>query len=482
MSPYYQRAIKILFIIIMLHLIVIYILALRERFVSISTNDYIINYSIKDISSSFMEEYDTKKIIEQGQQLIELGKSNEAILKFNEAIKVDPKNRFSYLGRGIAMTRQNELEDAMSDFDFIIKMFPDKPEGYYGTAIVYAKKQDYENALYNINKAISINPNDGQYFSDRGFIYYNKKELENAKQDFRQALSINPECPYANLGLGEVYRKYNLLDEAALYLEKSIEINQKIAKSHIFLASVYFDQDLFIKSLLTYFEELKKIREYGKIDDFHEGACYAEIARILSMIDEPERAKYYINLFYNSVNIHDMYEGETEYSLGLISDIGNAFFELSAFYPEYYNKAFYYYKRCLELSDRYSNTSNFYHNFQCGWCLWETDNYKEAIEYYKEALKWKPDYEARYETWMQGHILLLLGKYDQAVKKLNQSIKIDPDFENALFSRSLLYYLNGDYKKALDDCNHIIELRNKNKAIAVFYKKAINLKKNIENQ
>lgn len=199
------------------------------------------------------------------------------------------------------------------------------------------------------------------------------------------------------------------------------------------------------------------------------------------MIDEPERAKYYINLFYNSVDIKDMYEGETEYSLGLISDIGNAFFELSTFYPEYYNKAFYYYKRCLELSDRYSNTSNFYHNFQCGWCLWETGNHKEAMKYYTEALKWKPEHEARYETWMQGHILLLLGKYDQAIEKLNRSIKIDPDFENALFSRSLLYYLKGENNKAIDDCNYIIELRKNNKAIAVFYKKAMNLKDNIEN-
>ena len=81
---------------------------------------------------------------------------------------------------------------------------------------------------------------------------------------------------------------------------------------------------------------------------------------------------------------------------------------------------------------------------------------------------------------MQGHILTLLGRYDEALEKLNRSLELDPTFENPLYSRALTYYKKGEKEKALSDLNKVIKLRKEGNAIAIFNRKAERLKKEIE--
>lgn len=408
------------------------------------------------------------------------GRTHRAISEYTELIKNNPKNISLYSDRGTTYARMGRLEEAEADFRKIKGMYPEKPEGYHGMAMVHAKRFKFRKAMDNIQTAIKMMPDNPQYLADRGFIKIHIHKYNEAKEDMKKALEIDPLNPYANMGLGEVHRMQDNLEKGAKYYEKAIALDPTIPKSNLRLAVIYFDMDRFEEAIEQYKFEIDKIQKFGSVDDFHEGAIYSEMARTYAMLDNMENAKIYLKKFYESVDILDVFEAESRESLFLLSDMGNAYIEMGAHDPKYYKGAIKAYKACLDHEERWINVSNLYHNFQVGWCYWETGKKDEALKYFKKALTYKPERESRYELWMQGHILTLLGRYDEAIEKLNRSLDLDPTFENPFYSRGLAYYKTGKNKKALSDLNMVIKLRKEGNAIAIFDRKAKKLKKRIE--
>ena len=474
----HNRGIFYLFFVlsVIIHLIFLYFLKAGNGQNTISPKEYNVEITFRHTGESPVD-----KLISGGRQSVETGDVRKALELYNKALNLDKNNRTAVLGRGIALAKSGSLDEAMKDFETLKRSDPDKPEGYYGTAMVFAKRDMYDKALTEINTALKMDPGNSQYLSDRGYMLIFTKDLEKAKNDFEHALEAEPENPYANAGLGEYYRRTGDLKTGAEYYEKAIKISDKIPKTHQFLASIYFDQDRFKESLQYYGMELEKVRLYGKVDDFHEGACYAEIARISAMLDNMEEAEKNIALFHKSVRKTDLYEAENNEYLSLLSDAGNAYIEMAAHKPEYYEKALFYYKRALDFPKRTPQMKMLYHNFQVGWCYWETRQPETAMKYFRETEKYTPEYYSRYDYWMQGHVLMLQGRYNEALKKFETSLSIDHEFEHAWFSKGLTLYLMRENEKALKDLDMVINLRSQGaeKTLLIIYKKALEVKKRI---
>lgn len=460
---------------IVIHLFILYLIKSANR----ENNTPPKEYNVK-ITFQYTGESPVDKLVAEGRQASETGDMGKALESYNKALNFDKDNKKALLGRGIALAKTGNLDQAMKDFESLKKSSPDKPEGYYGTAMVLAKQDMYDKALVEIDTALKMDPGNPQYLSDRGYMLIFTKDLDKAKSDFTEALDADPENPFANAGMGEYYRRTNDLKAGAGYYEKAIKIDDHIPKTHQFLASIYFDQDRFQESLRYYDLELAKVKRYGRVDDFQEGACYAEMARISAMLDNPEAAEKYIALFFKSVRKTDLYEAENDEHLSLLSDAGNAYIEMGAHNPKYYKDALLHYKRALDFPKRSSKMKMLYHNFQVGWCYWEMRKAETAMKYFQETQKYLPEYYSRFDYWMQGHVLMLQGKYDEALKKFEESLKVDPEFENAYLSRGMTLYLMGENDRALKDLDMVIRLRGEKKALQIIYKKAVEVKKRID--
>ena len=65
---------------------------------------------------------DTTKILKNGEDLLNKGMYDEAIIEFSNVIAMNPKDNEAYHKRGIAYTKKGNLDQAISDYNKAIEV------------------------------------------------------------------------------------------------------------------------------------------------------------------------------------------------------------------------------------------------------------------------------------------------------------------------------------------------------------------------
>ncbi len=141
---------------------------------------------------------------DQGTQLLDAGKNEEAIVALTKAIEQDPNSTSAYFKRGIAYARKKEHDKAIDDFTKAIKLKPDDAGAYCNRSLAYDEKKEYDKAIDDYTKAIELKPDDVRAYYNRGLAYDDKKEYRKAIEDYTKAIAIKPDGAdaYYNRGLG----------------------------------------------------------------------------------------------------------------------------------------------------------------------------------------------------------------------------------------------------------------------------------------
>jgi tetratricopeptide (TPR) repeat protein len=120
-----------------------------------------------------------------------MGRYDEAIADFTEAIELDPDNPQYYCQRGDARLRTNANTDAIEDFTVAIRQSPRLLWGYHGRGQAYLATGDGEAALADLNQAVRLKPEAFSLRVLRGRANNLVKNYEAAIADLNEALE-NP--------------------------------------------------------------------------------------------------------------------------------------------------------------------------------------------------------------------------------------------------------------------------------------------------
>jgi CHAT domain-containing protein len=187
---------------------------------------------------------------EQGVDLAKLGNFEEAIICFNESLKINPDDAETWHQRGVALARLEKFEEAIACFDGAIKIKDDEPEVWYKRACSLADSERYKEAIASYDKALELKPDYLEAWNSRGNALGYLGQHEEAITSYDKALEIKP-------------NDYNT------WINRGLAISNVVELSHSFILPVitsYPDLAITFKN-----PKLNKGRKQGQLASYEEG-------------------------------------------------------------------------------------------------------------------------------------------------------------------------------------------------------------------
>ncbi|XP_013916320.1 PREDICTED: sperm-associated antigen 1 isoform X2 [Thamnophis sirtalis] len=111
----------------------------------------------------------------QGNEFVKKGKYEEALMKYNECIKLNSQEKTIYTNRALCFLKLLKYEEAKKDCDYVLQIDGSNIKALYRRALAYKGLENYEASIEDLNKVLLIDSSIGEA----------QKELDEATQLFK---------------------------------------------------------------------------------------------------------------------------------------------------------------------------------------------------------------------------------------------------------------------------------------------------------
>lgn len=161
--------------------------------------------------------HDSEALIERGQIQIQDGHLADAISTLQAVTKNDPTNGLAHYHLGVALEKQQNLQNAESEWREAVRLRPDLPEPQRALAAAAMRTGDMPGLEQAATEIIRLQPVSPDGYALRAISYINRKFFNEAERNVRDAIHVAPASPvgYSELGnLRFVQRKYKEAETA----------------------------------------------------------------------------------------------------------------------------------------------------------------------------------------------------------------------------------------------------------------------------
>lgn len=129
---------------------------------------------------------DGNKEVQAANKLFKQKQYDQALEKVNGVLAAKPKDAQARFLKGLILTEQGKINDAIGIFSALTDDYPDLPEPYNNLAVLYAGQGQYEKAKAALEMAVRTHPNYATAHENLGDIY-----AKMASQEYNRALQLD---------------------------------------------------------------------------------------------------------------------------------------------------------------------------------------------------------------------------------------------------------------------------------------------------
>ncbi len=179
-----------------------------------------------------------KKDLGLGQHYLSEGKVNEAIIEFQNVLKVNPKSVQGRLGLATAYLKKGWTAESMLEFQEVAKEDPLNLAAHLALVRYGVNSGQWNAVKPEIAAVLKIDPNNVEGLSSAGERDLALGREKEAETSFKKALSLSPGAVPALVGMGDLLRHENHPKESADYYNRALASDQKNARALTGLGSL----------------------------------------------------------------------------------------------------------------------------------------------------------------------------------------------------------------------------------------------------
>ncbi|MFQ5672707.1 MAG: tetratricopeptide repeat protein [Nitrospinales bacterium] len=125
------------------------------------------------------------------------GTVGPAVMEYNRALTIDPKNVEARLNLGVAYLQMNFPEKAVEQYRLALALRPDYADAYYNLGVAYAQLEKKDKAAAYYRKTLSIDPGYAKAHNNLSVYYYFRgefgKAIDHADRARQEGYGVHPE-------------------------------------------------------------------------------------------------------------------------------------------------------------------------------------------------------------------------------------------------------------------------------------------------
>ena len=169
--------------------------------------------------------------LERANTLSMLNKDSNAVNDYTVYLSQKQENPLAYHWRGVAYVHLHKNDLAMKDLYKSLELNPNNQESHYWLGLSLYDQKKTNEAIKEISKAITMEPLKSEMYSWRGLMYYNVKNLPAAIADYTKALSLNPNDIASLVNRAIAYKETKQWSNALADIDRVGKMGQKIDRA-----------------------------------------------------------------------------------------------------------------------------------------------------------------------------------------------------------------------------------------------------------
>jgi tetratricopeptide (TPR) repeat protein len=182
----------------------------------------------------------------EGMARLHAGDPAAAIVKFDEALRQDPRLASAHYNRAVVLTTLGRNPEALASLERLFACRPDEVEPLLGIADLWRLRGtlrldqgDYQGAIDDLSRAFDFEPADpATLLCNRGLAWIRLGQLDQALQDTEAALAMQPDDAVAYNNRGVIFRDLGNLEQAEADLRRALELDAELANPREHLAKL----------------------------------------------------------------------------------------------------------------------------------------------------------------------------------------------------------------------------------------------------
>jgi tetratricopeptide (TPR) repeat protein len=356
--------------------------------------------------------------------------------------------------------RQFEWDKAVDAAEAALALDEETPLAYRVRGAVAFWQGRYDDALVDLSRALELDPTDVEALAVRAVLYFLMSDEENGRADAARAADLTPQSPAALWARALVHIWDYENDEAYALLTQAIALDDQRTELYVWRAETYLytfqdnERAADIEAALALYPEFAQAissRLWLQLDQY-DTTEYEETVRYLLETYPDWDVSYRIAASYYDRQVDDLDQAMAYAEQAVAANPnasknyvvrGRVWLEMGEM-----ENAIADYERALEISPD-STSALLALAFRAG----DQGEYETAISYMEQAFLLNSSPSTKMAL---ANEYALLGDLDKAWEMTHEVLALDPDHDDALLTRSLLWLDAGNPTQALTDLTVLI--------------------------
>jgi len=194
-----------------------------------------------------------------GIALAQEGRLDEAILQYQEALRIWPNSANAHVNMGAALAHQGKYAEAIGHYNEALRRIPDYALAHGNLGKALASLGRLDEAIAHYDEALRLDPSLADVHLNLAILLMQAGMRDEASQHYEAVLRLEPYSVKAPINMGIAMARQGKLDEAAGFFAQALRIDPASVEAHFNLGVVLARQNR-VEEAAHHFSEVLRLK------------------------------------------------------------------------------------------------------------------------------------------------------------------------------------------------------------------------------